>query len=871
MSDSDASNLTARYDFALDKFQLDAIASIDDGLNVLVAAPTGSGKTVVAEYAVARAHKAGLRSFYTAPIKALSNQKFVELSTFYGESKVGLLTGDNSINPNASIVVMTTEVLRNMIYARSQALDSLGVVVLDEVHFLQDAYRGPVWEEVIIHLEPTVQLVCLSATVSNATELCDWLTTVRGPTTPIVETKRPIELTNHYLVGDKASNSVRTFDVLVDGRANPEVARFEQSKTNAPVRHSGRQQSRQYGASQRLYAPQRSEIIKELAASDLLPAIFFIFSRNQCDEAAKSCLKMGISLTTAAEKKEIVLIAHERLANFSDDDLAALEFTQFVKQLEAGIGSHHAGIVPTFKEIVETCFARGLVKVVFATETLAVGINMPARAVVLDKITKFNGENHQMLKPSDFAQLTGRAGRRGLDDIGHALVVWNPFVTFDQVATLVASRSFVLNSAFRPTYNMAANLIRSTSQVQARHLLNLSFAQFQSGKDVVEIQARIQRRSKERDRLLLQAESPFGDIEEYRLRKTSKAQPSEIDQSLSELRPGDVIEAGSVSHTERMVVLTVAQRSDGTKITALSRSRSVQTFSVRDFVQPVSPLGYVKLPSPFAPNNNKFLKEASSLLSSAKIKRSFRTKNATNHTTSQEEHPVGSDPDLKFRLIAAESAERIDRELDQLQKRVSNSTQSVSNKFDELVKLLTEWGFVDDWSLTQRGQMLSHIFHESDLLIANCVSEGIFDGLSASNMAAMASVFVFQARGGEESIATHFPNHELKTRWKSAAKLSQRLTIAETNHGLVVHRQPEAGFMGAALDWASGTPLVDVLEEDELTAGDFVRTIKQLIDLLRQLSTVLFEEDDRNAASAAAEMCFRGVVAASSSVGRIAS
>ncbi|KRO57954.1 MAG: hypothetical protein ABR77_00875 [Acidimicrobiia bacterium BACL6 MAG-120322-bin79] len=869
MSDSDESKLTARYGFSLDKFQLDAIASINDGLNVLVAAPTGSGKTVVAEYAVARAHRAGLRSFYTAPIKALSNQKFVELSTFYGESEVGLLTGDNSINPNAPIVVMTTEVLRNMIYARSQALDSLGVVVLDEVHFLQDAYRGPVWEEVIIHLEPTVQLVCLSATVSNATELCDWLTTVRGPTTPIVEMKRPIELTNHYLVGDKASNSLRTFDVLVDGRANPEVMRFEQAKSNAPIRHSGRQQSRQYGASQRLFSPQRSAIIKELAAADLLPAIFFIFSRNQCDEAAKSCLKMGISLTTEAEKQEIVAIAHESLTNFSDDDLAALEFTQFVKQLEAGIGSHHAGIVPTFKEIVERCFARGLVKVVFATETLAVGINMPARAVVLDKITKFNGENHQMLKPSDYAQLTGRAGRRGLDDIGHALVVWNPFVTFEQVATLVASRSFVLNSAFRPTYNMAANLIRSTSQVQARHLLNLSFAQFQSGKDVVEIQARIQRRSKERDRLMLQAESPFGDLEEYRLRKSSKAQPSEIDQSLSELRPGDVIEAGSISHIERMVVLTVAQRGDGTKITALSRSRSVQTFSVRDFVQPVMVLGYVKLPSPFAPNNHKFLKEASSRLATAKIRQASRMKHTAK--SQQTEHPVASDPDLKFRLIAAESAERIDRELEQLEKRVSNSTQSVSNKFDELVKLLTEWGFVDEWSLTQRGQMLSHIFHESDLLIANCVSEGIFDGLSAPNMAALASVFVFQARGGEESIATHFPNNELKTRWRSAAKLSQKLASAETNHGLVVHRGPEAGFMGAALDWASGTPLVDVLQEDELTAGDFVRTIKQLIDLLRQLSIVLFEEADRNAASEAAELCFRGVVAASSSVGRIAS
>ena len=869
MSEIDATKLTARYDFALDKFQLDAISSINNGLNVLVAAPTGSGKTVVAEYAVARAHSAGLRSFYTAPIKALSNQKFVELSSFYGESQVGLLTGDNSINPNASIVVMTTEVLRNMIYARSQALDSLGVVVLDEVHFLQDAYRGPVWEEVIIHLEPTVQLVCLSATVSNASELCDWLTTVRGPTIPIVETKRPIELTNHYLVGDKASNSIRTFDVLVDGRANPEVARFEQSKTNTPIRHSGRQQSRPFGAPQRLFAPQRSEIIKELAAADLLPAIFFIFSRNQCDEAAKSCLKMGISLTTAAEKKEIVAIAHERLTSFSDDDLAALEFTQFVKQLEAGIGSHHAGIVPTFKEIVETCFARGLVKVVFATETLAVGINMPARAVVLDKITKFNGENHQMLKPSDFAQLTGRAGRRGLDDIGHALVVWSPFVTFEQVATLVASRSFVLNSAFRPTYNMAANLIRTTSRVQARHLLNLSFAQFQSGREIVEIQARIARRGKEEQRLRDQSHSDYGDIESFRKGSARTKTTPDLEAQFSRLRPGDVVLIGDASASDRLVVISTASRGTGGKLSLLSINRGVRTVTSRDVTDTIYTLGHIELPMPFQPTNSRFLKETSTQLAKFRINDRVLARSGKKDSRTNSDHPFLRDPDSKFKLNAAESADRIAKELHQLEKRVSNSAQSVSKKFDDLTNLLEEWGYVSDWSLTPKGVMLGRIFHESDLLIAECLSAGIFSGLTSHELASLASVFVFEDRRRDETSKPHFPTSELKKRWADIEAISRRITSSEIRAGLLPHRAPDAGFMATAFDWSHGTSLFDILDEDDVTAGDFVRTMKQLIDILRQFTTLDDQSVSTSTSAQAAESLFTGVIAASSQIGKM--
>jgi ATP-dependent RNA helicase HelY len=870
MSRPSRESIIARYDFSLDKFQIDAIDALDAGSSVLVAAPTGSGKTLIAEYAIDAAIQQKQRAFYTAPIKALSNQKFNDLVAHYGKSEVGLLTGDNSINTSAPILVMTTEVLRNMIYARSEALNRLAVVVLDEVHFLQDAYRGPVWEEVIIHLDPTVQLVCLSATVSNATEVTEWLSTVRGRTVAIVEEKRPVELINHFVVGDASTHQVSMFETIVNGQANPEVTRLEQHATQSAQRSNyrshqesqNRQDRRNKSAAKRsrLFAPSRVEIAELLEQQDLLPAIVFIFSRNQCDEASESCVRAGIRLTTPEQRTEISEIIDQRVDNFTDDDLAALSFSKFANQLESGIGAHHAGLIPAFKEIVEECFIRGLVRLVFATETLAVGLNMPARAVVIDKLTKFTGENHQPLKASEYTQLTGRAGRRGIDTVGHALVLFNQFVSFEQVAALALSRSFRLTSAFRPTYNMAANLIQTHSRQEAHHLLNLSFAQFQSGRDVVELQARITRRSKERDRLREQAKSPFGNIDEYRNAFEIRPDARQIIEAIDSLKPGDLILVPKSGRETKAAVISTAQRVNGTKLTLVASTKAVLQLQAGDFEAPPTKQGHIVLPESLAFTSPKFIKEVALRVMRTKPNKP-NTKSSASKNFTELSHGVSQDPELRRRLIAAKSADRIDSELTIMEARINKSVQSVSAKFDELVQLMQRRGYVSAWNLTDQGRTLARIFHELDLVVAEALTDGLFDDLNPAELASLLSTFVYEFRRAEDPPRPIIPT-TLASRWKTLQALSNKIAQDEDSSGLSPHRSLDPGLMDVTFAWASGDELIDILNED-LTAGDFVRTMKQLIDLLRQISLVALLQETRDSALAASQALLRGVVAAS--------
>ena len=476
--------------FDLDPFQGEACAALERGRSVLVAAPTGAGKTIVAEFAVFLAmREANAKVFYTTPMKALSNQKFQEFVEAYGPESVGLLTGDTNINSHARIVVMTTEVLRNMLYADSDLLTDLAYVVMDEVHYLADRFRGAVWEEVIIHLPSEVRMVSLSATVSNAEEFGDWLQAVRGDTDVVVSEERPVPLEQHILMRSKLIDLFDSSGLAATNRVNPELVQMARYGgrvlSSRQTRDVGRYHSK--GGRPDSYRMSRSDLVALLRERNLLPAIFFIFSRNGCDAAVKQVLRAGVRLTEKHERDEIRVIVEERCRTLLDEDLAVLGYWEWLEGLERGVAAHHAGLLPAFKEVVEELFRRKLVKAVFATETLALGINMPARTVVLEKLEKFNGEARVPITPGEYTQLTGRAGRRGIDVEGHSVIQWEDGLDPQSVASLASRRSYPLNSSFRPTYNMAVNLIDQFGRGRTREILESSFAQFQADRAVVDL------------------------------------------------------------------------------------------------------------------------------------------------------------------------------------------------------------------------------------------------------------------------------------------------------------------------------------------------------------------------------------------------
>jgi ATP-dependent RNA helicase HelY len=837
----DLDDFFAGLPFEADGFQIEAGEAIARGANVLVSAPTGAGKTLVADAAIHLARQRGTRVFYTTPIKALSNQKFGDLSRAHGSDKVGLLTGDNVINGDAQIVVMTTEVLRNMIYADSSAVDEVGFVILDEVHYLQDRFRGAVWEEVIIHAPHHLQMVCLSATIANADEFAGWVGERRGKTELVITTERPVPLESMYMVADRGGEqSIRLHPMFTvrDGRRRP----------NSKLEHL---LSLEKGRRRRFRTPRRTEVVAELADRGMLPAIFFVFSRAGCEAASLALLESGMRLVDPDSLPVIREVAERRTELLSDRDLSALEYGRWLAGLEIGVAAHHAGMVPAFKEAVEELFAKGHLKVVFATETLSLGINMPARTVVLDSLSKFDGEGHSLLRPGDYTQLTGRAGRRGIDTIGHGVVLHSPFVQLDQVLKIAELGAHALVSSFRPTYNMAANLIGNYEQHRAEQLLNASFAQYQREGEQHSNQRYLVEMGERLVDERLRAECDRGSVEEY---AALVSRTPENRTTLGELHPGDVIDIPAGQQQGRFVVVRRIDRSGkGVRALVMGTSGRMTTLGIRDLGAGAERAGRIEFAVPYRGGNDRKFQQVT-----LRKLRAVPPSHQRNESIRDVEHPVARCPDASSHLHWLRKAERTSRRIEKLRSELRSAGIGLVEEFHAITDLLTEFDYVDGWSLTGRGTRLRFVYNEMDLLLTESLEQGVFWSLTPPELAAVASCFVYEPRGDSET-APEWPNEAVHERFERIMDLWETQTAAERRHRLSPSRRPDGGFAKAAFRWASMVELED-LEYGALAAGDFVRVSRQLVDLLQQIRDAFPElAEDARAALRAVD---RGVVAA---------
>ncbi|MDP3889680.1 RNA helicase [Nocardioides sp.] len=909
------------YDFAFDDFQVRACRELEEGRGVLVAAPTGSGKTIVGEFAVHLALTEGRKCFYTTPIKALSNQKFHDLVERYGAERVGLLTGDNSVNGEAPIVVMTTEVLRNMLYAGSRTLMGLGYVVMDEVHYLADRNRGAVWEEVIIHLPESVALVSLSATVSNAEEFGEWLATVRGDTSTIVEERRPVPLYQHVMAGRRLYDLFATSDVdaaagfVQEGApVNHELmriarddlasSRMRDRRSPKDRRGSGTRsgragERRNVGNGRRVWIPSRAEVVEALDRQGLLPAIVFIFSRVGCDAAVTQCVNSNLRLTSPQERDEIFAYVEGQCRDLPDEDLHVLGYHDFLDGLTRGLAAHHAGMLPRFKECVEELYLRGLCKVVFATETLALGINMPARTVVIEKLSKWNGETHADITPGEYTQLTGRAGRRGLDVEGHGVVLWQPGMNPKAVAGLASTRTYPLRSAFRPSYNMAVNLVHHFGRERARELLESSFAQFQADRTVVGLARQLR---KSEDALEGYAEAStchLGDFMEYAAlrRRLSDVEKNaararrldrrdEVINSLAGLRPGDVIMVPAGKFEGYAVVVDPGLTRDEPRPYVVTADRQARRLAMIDFPTPVHALDRMRVPKSFNARNPQQRRDLASALRtrthqlappppSRRPDRSTRG-DATAATgveaqiarlrAEMKAHPCHDCPDREEHARWGERWYKLHRDAQTLKRRIESRTNTIAREFDRVCEVLTALEYLDGDDVTERGRRLMRIYSEMDLVAAESLRTGLWEGLSASELAGVLSVLVFEARRPDDASSPRLPGGRVRHVVGEMVSLWADLDALEKDHRLDFLREPDLGFAWAAYRWAEGDELDDVLGVTDLAAGDFVRWMKQLLDLADQVADAAAGTPLRETAREASARLRRGVVAYSSLV-----
>ena len=818
-----------------DPFQVQAMDGLDAGRSVLVMAPTGAGKTFVADYAVARSLDAGTTAVYTTPLKALSNQKYRDLTARLGSERVGLITGDRTVNPAAPVLVVTTEVLRAMLYEirggrpgpGAAALDRLGVVVLDEFHYLQDADRGAVWEEVVINTPADVALVCLSATIPDVGLVHDWLTGVHGPTELVVADQRPVRLNHLYAVGNLRRTAPMLLPIFVDGHLN----------TTAELLDGARRDTRGEGLRardrDRPVPPTRHDLIAHLRANNLLPAIWFVLSRAGCDEAVADCLAGDLQLTTEAERVRIRSLVSQALAPLSAGELRAIDAAGWQSALEAGVAAHHGGLAPVQRDVVEAAFGEGLVKVAFATETLALGVNLPARTVVIDRVVRASGE---VLDAGEFAQLAGRAGRRGIDEVGHVVVPWSPYVPFQRVGALAGGHLTAIRSAFRVTPAMALNLVRTgtleearvTVESSLRHRCALDQAAILRG-DLAERQAEL---AEVEEELAEYAESPEADGHGGLGRDDgpqNRAERADPDKELADLRPGDVVVDTGRPEYGPAVVLAVGTKRGAVCVEAIHSTGRRLQLTPSTLRGGPAVLHHLELPD-WEPTQRGHAKRAVDALALLDLPMDELFPVATHGPRSKPKRPV-----TQRRLLLRR--DQLTATVEGLQASLGEADTGVRAELDRVLALLRRRRHLVNHTLTPSGQAIRRLFHPSGLLLGECLVAELLDDLDPASLASAASWFTARTRlGGPAS--TGLATAELTSRWETVRAITREVQADEIAEGLTPTPHPEPALGVPVHRWASGSPLDVAVGGSGVLVGDVVREIRQVAELLDQLATV---------------------------------
>jgi superfamily II RNA helicase len=822
----------ARYPFPLDAFQVEAIAAIHEDRSVIVSAPTGAGKTLVAEFAIQAALATGKRIAYTTPLKALSNQKFADFTRALGADTVGILTGDVKVNPEARVLVMTTEILRNMFYGRGLA--GLGYVVLDECHYMGDEGRGTVWEEIIVNAPLDVLLVALSATVANVKEIADWISLVHRPIVPIYHPDRPVPLS--YALADLAGD-IHEFDKVRAGQAR--VVGDER----------GRPDDRGRWYSRRVVDP--AILIEALETRGWLPAIYFIFSRVGCERAMEDVLVEGRSLVTREQAREVDAAIGEALAESPSMGDSQINQTVF-RALRLGVAVHHAGILPSLKRLIERLFERGLCRVVFATETMSLGIHMPARAVVLQGLTKRTERGFRSLSHNELTQMAGRAGRRGIDAEGQCVIALDARDGVEDLIRVVDGSPEPIESQFKLGYGSVANLLATGAEPEVlRRRIEASFGQYQNLKRVREVEEDVRRLEAQHVEARRFA-APCGEFERIgRYRKTRE----EIDARRRALgRPRRRGERGVVEAEPGRLVLV--RRKGAPSLGMILRIHSIR--GARVLVDTLLPHGAVVRLKAAA--IKQILWSAPPL--AVPHDRAHDGRGLRHLAAQLDELDVGEllererarRPDAALSAIechrcrwgstnacsqAWAQAERLGERLSHRRHTLDALRGAYWQEFLRVVEVLEQFGAVRGRELEPKGRMIAGLRHDNELLVAEMVSRGILGDLTLAEAAAVCSALTEEARSGEPMIARTFlkGRPRLRRKLEQVAQAADAIAEAQRERHLGMPVNVHPGFMPAVFRWASGDDDWSGIVQEAFGGheGDLIRALRRLIDLLRQL------------------------------------